>query len=371
MPFRTNSLPINNMRRLSILLVSVIILSCSDHKRTQEPKEPLPYVSKEVNFKSLKGDVNLSGTLTTPTNDTLKTAIILIGGSGRSDRDYTNGFGHRPFLVLSDHLTRQGISVLRYDERGVGKSAGNYEEATYDDLVADVVGGINYLRENGFEKVGLIGHSEGGGIAPVASLQAKTDFLVLMAPDNSTADKSLVYQTGTRLKGMGVDENISHEIVATLDSLLAILRTEQDLGVAKTKMNNLVAQKEQHATQEYKEVAKRLGDSHKLMEGFFDPKFTYRLHNDPKVTFKKIRIPVLILYGDGDSGFDFDTNLSLIENAFDSTEYEIKIFPGMGHLFMNSQGVPIEKLHEIEETIAPQVLSTISDWVLLKRHKND
>lgn len=354
------------MRRLSFLLVSISLFSCGDNKRTQEPKEPLPYGSREIKFKSLAGDVTLSGTLTTPTNDSLKTAVVLISGSGPDDRDYKNQFGHRPFLVLSHYLTQKGITVLRYDERGVGKSEGNYNEATYDNLVSDVVGGIHYLRENGFDRVGLIGHSEGGGIAPVASLRTKTDFLVLMAPDNTTADNSLVNQTIARLKSIGTNENISHEIVTTLDSLLAIVKTEQDPVVAKNKMENLIAQKDKVTTDDYKRETSKLGDPKRLIQGFLDPKFIYRLRNDPKLTFKKIRIPVLLLVGDHDNVLDVNTDLPVIENAFDSTELEVKIFPDMGHLFMNSRNVPVEKLHEIDETIAPEVLNTISIWILGK-----
>jgi pimeloyl-ACP methyl ester carboxylesterase len=195
------------LTRLSILFASIVMFSCGENKRTQKPTGPLPYEAREITFKSVQGEVTLSGTLATPIDDSVKTAVILISGSGPDDRDYKNHVGHKPFLVLSHYLTQQCITFLRYDDRGVGKSEGYYREATYENLVSDVVGAINYLRDIGFQKVGLIGHSEGGGIAPVASLRAKTDFLVLMAPDNDTADKTLVYQTGTRLKTMGVDEN--------------------------------------------------------------------------------------------------------------------------------------------------------------------
>src|SRR5512144_2091192 len=129
------------MNRLFILLLAGILFSCGD-KRTQEPTEPLPYASNEVTFKSLAGDVTLSGTLTAPLGDTSSTAVILVSGSGPDDRNYTNQFGHRPFLVLSDYLTQRGLTVLRYDERGVGPSEGRYREATQDNLVDDVAGGV-------------------------------------------------------------------------------------------------------------------------------------------------------------------------------------------------------------------------------------
>jgi uncharacterized protein len=350
------------MKRLSTLLLSITLLSCGD-KRTQEPNGAVSYESKEVNFKSLNGDVTLSGTLTTPTTDNLKTAVVLISGSGPDDRDYKNHFGHKPFLVLSHYLTQKGITVLRYDERGVGRSEGNYRQATYEDLVADVAGGINYLRELGIQKVGLIGHSEGGGVAPIVSLQAKTDFLILMAAANATANESLVYQTRARLKDMDVNEKTSEEIIVTLDSLLAIAKSEPDALRAKMKMDDLIARTDQTASEDYKTTAQRLGDVNWLIDGFLDPKFRYRLRNDPKDEFKKVRIPVLVLYGDGDKLVDVGTNLPLIKTAFDSTACDIKVFPGLGHLFMNGN-VSMEELHEIEETIDPQVLATISDWIL-------
>ncbi len=352
----------NHMKKSIPLLLTLTLLSCGNN-RTQEPDGPLPYESKEVNFESLDGQVTLSGTLTTSTTNPLKTAVVLISGSGPDDRDYNNHFKHRPFLVLSHYLTQKGIAVLRYDERGVGRSEGDYRHAAYEDLVADVAGAIRYLRGQGFQKVGLIGHSEGGGLAPVASFQAETDFLVLMAPANATADESLVYQTRARLKDMEVSEKTREEIIVTLDSLLTIAKSEPDALRAKIKMDDLIARTDQRASEDYKTTAQRLGDVNRLIDGFLDPKFRYSLRNDPKDEFRKLRIPVLVLYGDGDMLIDVSKNLPLIKKALDSTSHEIRIFPGLGHLFMSGK-VPMEDLHEVEETIDPQVLSTISDWIL-------
>lgn len=353
------------MKRLIILLVTILVLSCGD-KRSQEPRGSLPYNSKEVSFQSLEGDVTLSGTLTTPKKDTLKTAVVLIGGSGPGDRDYRNQFGHRPFLVLSHYLTNRGITVLRYDERGVGKSRGNYREATYENLVSDVAGGIDYLRGNGFQKVGLIGHSEGGGMAPAASLKTKTDFLILMAPPNAKAHDILVYQTGQRLRDMGVNTHTSEEIIATVDSLLSILETEPNVATARTKMERLIAYKEKHGSPESIQVAQRLGDAHRLIEGWLDPKFIYALHHDPLETLKEVNVPILVLYGKEDGATDVTKLLPAIKLALASRDHQVRIFPGLGHLFMNTKGAPIEKLHEVEETISPDVLDTIGEWILLK-----
>lgn len=348
------------MRILFILFVIVAMISC-ERRRPQEPREPYPYESNEVNLTALDGINELVGTLTRPANDSLKMGVILINGSGPHGRDYENQFGHRPFLVLTDYLTRQGITVLRYDERGVGKSKGNYKDATYENLVSDAAGGARYLAENGCKKVGIIGHSEGGGMALAVALLTKTDFLVLMAPDNSTADESLLYQTSARLKRMGATQEISKKMLATLDSLLKIVKAEPDHDVARFKMNNLIAQVDRQASPEYKGIARRMGDPDRLIQGFLDPKFMYRLNNDPKQTLAKIRLPVLVMYGDQDTSVDVPTNLPLIEKALDSTKHEIKVFPDLGHLFMNAKGAD---LAEVEETIAPEVLDTIKEWIL-------
>lgn len=350
------------MRRLGYLLISVLTVSCGN-KRTQEPKEPISYHSAEVSFESLKADITLSGTLTTPKGDTAQKAVLLITGSGPQDRDYSNKFEHKPFLVLADYLTQRGIAVLRYDERGVGESEGDYRKATYDDLVSDAAGGITFLRQRGFNKVGIIGHSQGGGIAPLASQNAQADFIVSMAGVSTTADKVLLYNTRYRLQKMGIVGNVREEIISTIDSLLRIHKQEPNTRIAKVKMEQFINQRESKASAQYKEVAEKLGDSRRLIEGWLDPKFIYSLHNDPLQTLKKIRIPILVLYGNDDGTIDIDRMQPEIQNALDSTDHEIIIFDDLGHLFMNTKDVPIHKLKEVEETIAPEVLESIYIWI--------
>jgi pimeloyl-ACP methyl ester carboxylesterase len=353
------------MKQLTSLLVLFITLSCG-HKRTQEPKEPLPYASEEVTFKSLQGDITLHGTFTTPKDSLAQKAVILITGSGPQDRDYTNQFDHRPFLVLSHYLTERGIAVLRYDERGVGESDGDYKKATHEDLVSDAAGGISFLRQHGFKQIGIIGHSQGGGIAPLADQQQKVDFIVSMAGVGVTADKILSYNTNHRLEKMGIDESMRNEIVATIDSLLSILKKEPDTGVARRKMEEFMTAKERTASSQYKEVAGRLGNPQALIDAWLDPKFIYSLHNDPLVDWRKVRVPVLMLYGDDDGTIDINKRRPDFELALDSTEHEIKIFNGLGHLFMNKNELPMHKIKEVEETIAPEVLEFIYTWINLR-----
>lgn len=354
------------MRQPVLIFLCFAVIGCSEReepRRSQEPRAPLPYESIDINFKTASGDT-LAGTLTTPASDTLKVAVVLAGGSGPGDRDYHNAFEHRPFLVMADYLTRQGITVLRYDERGVGESGGDYKTCTHEDLVADVAGGVKLLREKGFKKIGIIGHSEGGGMAPEASLLVPADFLVLLAAANCTNDSSLMYQTGERLKSINVNQETRGQIVATLGELLLILRNETDQPRARAKMRELLSQKERDGSDDYRRVTAQLGDADRLIEGWFDPKFIYSLRHDPKESLAKIRVPVYVLYGGSDGSIDVNTYLRAVKHALDSTQHIVEIIPGVGHLFMNSNGVPVERLHEVEETISPEVLRKISDWIL-------
>jgi pimeloyl-ACP methyl ester carboxylesterase len=350
-------------QRLFLIPLLLFVYSCAP-ERTQEPKAPYPYGVEEVSFISVDGKTKLSGTLTQP-KSRARFAVILISGSGPQDRDYTNQFGHRPFLVLADYLTRNGITVLRYDERGVGKSSGDFQNASYDDLATDAAGALKFLRStpNDYHTVGIIGHSEGGGMAPLVAQKVKADFLVLMAPDNSPARESLLHQTDARLQSMEVEETTRQEILAGIDSILSIARRETSPAIAKSKMMEIVERRNATGSDRYKEVSARLGDPERFIDGCLDPKFVYRLHHDPKEELSKVNVPVLVLYGDDDHALDVKTNLPLIEKALEYTWHDVKIFPGVGHLFMKSKGVEMSDLDDVEETIAPEVLETITEWI--------
>jgi esterase/lipase len=165
---------------------------------------------------------------------------------------------------------------------------------------------------------------------------------------------------------MSVGEPTRQQIINDVDSLLHILKAEPDIAMARMKMEDFMTRAQRRASDDQKKVADRMGGSDKLIEGFLDPKFIYRLHHDPKLTFRKVRIPVLVIFGDADASMDVNTNYSLVEEAFDSTYHEIRFFSGVGHLLMKSEGVRMEKLHEIQETIAPEVLDNVGDWILLR-----
>ena len=163
--------------------------------RPQEPIKPYPYYSEDITFENKKAGINLAGTLTLPTKDGVFPVVILISGSGPQNRD-EELLGHKPFLVLSDFLTKNGIAVLRYDDRGTAFSKGDFKTATSADFATDVESAIFYLKtrkEINKKKVGLIGHSEGGLIAPmVASKSKDVSFIVLLAGTGIQGDQILL-----------------------------------------------------------------------------------------------------------------------------------------------------------------------------------
>jgi dienelactone hydrolase len=178
--------------------------------RPQDPMKPYPYYSEDVTFQNVKANISLAGTLTLPEKEGNFPVVILISGSGAQNRD-EELLGHKPFLVISDHLTRNGIGVLRYDDRGVGKSEGDFKSATSADFATDVESAIAYLKtrkEIDKQKIGLMGHSEGGLIAPmVASQSEDVSFIVLLAGTGLRGDKIILLQQALIAKADGTSES--------------------------------------------------------------------------------------------------------------------------------------------------------------------
>jgi alpha/beta superfamily hydrolase len=208
-------------------------------KRPQEPKPPFPYNEEEVSFANKKDALTLSGTFTFPKEGDLFPTVILISGSGPENRN-EEVFGHKPFLVLADYLTRNGIAVLRFDDRGVGKSSGNFSTATTEDFVTDVLAGVEYLKtrkEVDKDKIGLIGHSEGGLIAPLAAVQSDyIDFIILMAAPGMRGKEILRRQTTLIMRANGYEEEKIKRDVNVLSKMYEIIVNEKDTTVAKEKL---------------------------------------------------------------------------------------------------------------------------------------
>jgi dipeptidyl aminopeptidase/acylaminoacyl peptidase len=336
--------------------------------RPQEPKGAFPYIEKEVKYSNLTAGVTLAGTLTLPRSRKPSPAVLLIAGSGPIDRDETV-FGHKPFLVLADHLTRQGIVVLRVDKRGIGQSTGNYEVSTSEDFAADVLAGVEYLKtrkEVDTEKIGLIGHSEGGLIAPLAAVKSNdVAFIVLMAAQGVTGEK-LVYTQETLIsRSMGVsEEQINHQLDFQ-KQVLSVIINEPDLEKAEKLIQEIVAK---HLTKLPEEEQQASANAMEAQIKRCNSKwFRYFLTYDPGTSLEHLKMPILAINGELDFQVPPKQNLYLIGKILKETgnqNYKIIEFPKLNHFFQTCQSGSILEYGKIEETIAPEVLDTLSDWIL-------
>jgi uncharacterized protein len=338
--------------------------------RPQEPKGPLPYSSEEITFTNEKANIKLAGTLTTPSGTGPFPAVIMISGSGPQNRD-EELLGHKPFLVISDWLTRNGIAVLRYDDRGVGKSQGSQLNATSADFATDAEAAYYYIKNNpkiNSKKIGLLGHSEGGLIAPiVASSNPDVAFIVSLAGPGVTGQQIIIRQSQDLNRLSGVNEEQTKKATKTNKKLYAVLRKEKDNRKAEVKIIAL-----------YKEILAKENTSkedtekavNKLQASFGASSYNwlrYFLFTDAASFWKKVKCPVLALNGDKDIQVSASENLPAIEKTLKSAgNKSVKIvrFAGLNHFFQHStSGLPAE-YGNIEETFSPEVLKVISDWIL-------
>jgi pimeloyl-ACP methyl ester carboxylesterase len=341
-------------------------------RRPQTPKPPFPYDAVEVAYDNKKGDVHLAGTLTVPRTGGPFPAVLLITGSGPQDRDETI-FGHKPFLVLADYLTRRGIAVLRVDDRGVGGSTGNTRDATSADFADDVQAGVEFLKnrkEINASRIGLIGHSEGGIIAPlVASRTRDVAFIVLLAGTGVPGDEILYKQAADILKLSGADAEKMAQQKKLQERMFAVLRKVKDKAAAEAQLRAAVA-----------ELAPKKGDkgeksevveAQPLLEGQIQmaltPWFRHFLDYDPRPALRKVACPVLALNGEKDVQVDARINLKAIEAALreaGNKDVIVRELPSLNHLFQTCKTGGVSEYGNIEETLAPVVLETIATWIL-------
>ena len=347
-------------------------------KRPQEPKEPFPYHSEVVTFPSAESggaegdDVVLAGTLTRPKGDGPFPAAILISGSGPQDRDESL-MGHRPFFVLADHLTRQGIAVLRYDDRGTAESTGNFSTATSLDFSFDTLGAVRFLKEQKkIGPIGLIGHSEGGLIAPmVAAGDDDVAFVVLLAGPGTTGKEILLDQTGLLYQGRGT-------VQARLDELRKlqihvydrIMVGDIDEDALKGALKELI-DFQSGGTLSDKDMKTQIDGSFQTLTS---PWFRFFLGHDPATMLEGVEQPVLALNGEKDIQVPAERNLKAIADALKkagNTNFETESMPGLNHLFQTADtGLP-DEYAKIEETFAPVALNRISEWILKHAQKAD
>jgi fermentation-respiration switch protein FrsA (DUF1100 family) len=338
--------------------------------RPQEPKPPYPYDEKEVVYKNKKAGVKLAGTLTLPKSGGPFPAVLLITGSGAQDRDETV-FGHRPFLVLADYLTRRGIAVLRVDDRGMGKSTGEFAKATSEDFAGDALAGVAYLKslkEINPKKIGLIGHSEGGMIAPMVAIKSRdVAFIVMMAGTGLTGEQVLYLQSALIYKANGVSDEVIAKDNKLNQQMFAVVKQEQDSVVAKQKMLKLFADALAPLNEEEKESLGYTSDmADGLVKEMLSPWFRFFLTYDPKPTLMKVKCPVLAIDGEKDLQVPPKENLYAIEKALQAggnRDYMVKELPGLNHLFQTAENGSPAEYAKIEETISPTALEVIGEWI--------
>ena len=347
--------------RWSQPLILKKVLAVAAPRRPQTPVPPFPYDEQDVTFVNTEADANLAGTLTLPRTGGPYPAVILIPGGGAHDRDYVI-LQHRPFLVLADHLTRHGIAVLRFDERGVGESTGDRSQATSEDFAGDVLAGWSFLRTLASidpNRIGLIGHSEGGTIAALAAAQRPdVAFIVMMgSPGLPGKQYNLQFEESTA-RSLGQSEEAVAARVRFQERVLSVVIEEQDRAVAEARLRHL-----------YRELSPSMPPAQ--IEGglkrLLSPWFNFNVTHDPGATLSTVRCPVLAVIGEKDVQVPPEGNLEAIRQALQAggnNRHRVEELPGLNHFFQTcATGSPVE-YGRIEETISPAVLSLLSNWIL-------
>ena len=336
-------------------------------KRPQTPQPPYPYNEEEVTFENTAANVKLAGTLTTPRTKAPFPVVVLITGSGPQNRN-EELLGHHPFWVLSDHLTRSGIAVLRFDDRGVGKSTGKFSTATSADFASDVLAGVAYLKtrpEINPKKIGLVGHSEGGLIAPMCAVQSKdVAFIVMMAGTGVPGDEIIHAQTALLMRAEGIPETQIRENQKNQEKMFAIVKTEKDAAVAEKKLLELVATAVAAVPAAQKKTVEATLTNQ--IKSYNSPWFRYFLTFDPRPTLRQVQVPVLALNGALDLQVPPKQNLPEIAKALKAggnKKVQIVELPKLNHLFQTTQTGAFSEYAKIEETMSPAALTLISDWI--------
>lgn len=337
--------------------------------RPQTPQEPFPYAAEELLIPAGDGDRVLGATLTLPAGKGPFPAVMLIAGSGPNDRDETV-FGHKPFLVIADHLTRQGFAVLRYDKRGVGKSTGNFSTATIEDFANDARAVVNYLKQQEEidpDRIGLLGHSEGGLVsAMLAAGNRDIAFAVLMAAPGTTGMEIVLDQNQISLTHQGVEPETIEELQKlnreTFGMLLEWKGTEEDRTALRDQLSRfwnklplLVRMKVE------KEAFLRSQFNAMTMPGYLS-----FLRANPSLYLKEVTCPLLALNGEKDTQVPAVKNIRAITSALEiagNKNVETRIYPGLNHLFQECITGLTDEYAKSEQTLAPVMLNEVGEWL--------
>ena len=323
-------------------------------------KGPRPYTDHEVSFENSAAHVKLAGTLSVPNGTGPFPAVLLIAAAGPVNRD-ENAAGHRVFVVLADRLLRRGIAVLRYDKRGVGASTGDFDQAKFDDLVADAAAAFRYLKarpEVDAHRAGTLGHSEGGSIAPaVAATDSDVAFVVAMAGSGLTGEFRITENRGFVAQESGASPEQVAKIRALCRKIFATVAVTPDDAAASSRINALIdeAVAEKAMTPEYAAENRQL----------LSPKFVREeLGDDPIVYLKKVKVPVLALVGSLDRTVPAEPYVAAMRPVLASIPgSRVQVLPQLNHVMQTARTGSPREFATIEESISPLALQTIGDWI--------
>ncbi|MGB6483340.1 MAG: alpha/beta fold hydrolase [Candidatus Acidiferrales bacterium] len=333
------------------------------HKRPQEDAidaGPAPYVRQDVHFKNVAAHNQLAGTLSVPNGKGPFPAVVLISGTGHNTRD-EDVWGHKVFLVLADALNRKGIAVLRYDKRGVGGSSGDYDAATTADFASDAEAAVIWLKTQpqiDASRIGVLGHSEGGIIAPaVAAADKSVAFVVMIAGPCIRGDKLFVLQSAMTAKAYGAPDGYIAKRKVFDQKLYDAIISAPSESAALDRAKALVAQGVADNIVDAKEAETLAKDDTTPWERYF-------LAYDPAPTLARLTVPVLVLNGSLDVQVPAKENLAAARDALrNNSNATVVELPGMNHLLQDAKtGAPSE-YNDIEETMSPAALKIITDWL--------
>jgi len=338
-----------------------------------EPREPLPYAEEEVTFHNAA--ITLAGTLTLPESGAPHPAVVMITGSGPQNRD-EELFGFRPFRTIADHLTRNGIAVLRYDDRGVGGSTGSVSEATTEDFARDVLAAVDFLKNRSDidpERIGLIGHSEGGIVAPLAaSMSDDVAFMVLVAGTSVSGAQILMEQGALIMRASGATE-------ADIEQKIAFQKRTFEAIRSGDGWDELAADLEMQLRESIAEMPDSQRNVITDVDTFINtqvqaqltalqtPWFRYFLDYDPAATLRRIDTPILALFGELDLQVPPAQNRGPLEQALrdgSHPDYTVRVLPRANHLFITATtGSPTEYA-TLEKEFVPEFLPLVTEWIL-------
>lgn len=332
--------------------------------KKQDPKD-FPYIVEDVEIFNPETNVKLAGTLTAPYDYKCDKIVILVSGSGLQNRN-EEILGHKPFLVLSDYLTRNGIAVIRYDDRGFAKSTGDATNATTYDLSLDAESVVKFIKNDSRlkdMKIGIIGHSEGGMIAPmVADRNSDVDFVVMLAGPAVNIWQLMARQNYDVLRSNGISEDIAKQYAQLASKTYKILNDKKsNIDDKKAKVRANMNEMEKLAPSGYDEETLQAN-----LDILFSPWMSYFIDFNPQDYLCKVKVPLLALNGDKDVQVYSKDNLAGVEKAMKKAKnknYKTIELKGLNHLFQKCIFGSPNFYGRNEETFNEDAMKTIAEWI--------